>query len=104
MKISRRNFIQGTALLGPASAVVSLAFLSPPTLTHAAVVAGPFLLRPPADGADMSRVVFRIDGWDRHEEIAIDRSIAPSPDSVDDTPPDHEMWLRINQSWRATWR
>lgn len=104
MKISRRSVIRNVALLGPASAVVNLSLLSSTMAGHAAVLAGPSPRRPPADGAGMGRVVFRIDGWDRHDETAIDRSITPSPDAAVGTLPDHEVWIGVNRSWRAAWR
>jgi hypothetical protein len=104
MKIGRRNLIRGAAFLGPASAFANLTFASSIMPTHAARVSDLFPQRPPVGGEDVDRVAFGINGWECYDEITIDRSRIPSPDSAHITLPDHEVWIGINQSWRATWR
>ena len=104
MKIGRRDLIRGAALLGPASAIANLTFTSSILPAHAARVSDLFPQRPPVGGENMGRVAFRIDGWECNDEIAIDRSRIPTRDSAHLTLLDHEVWIGINQSWRATWR
>ena len=104
MKIGRRNLIRGAAFLGPASASANLTFAPSIMPTHVARVSVLFPQRAPVGRDDINRVALRINGWEYYDEIAIDRSKLPSPDSEQLTLPDDEVWIGINQSWRATWR
>ena len=80
MMIDRRTFIiQGATLLAtaPALAVVlpGSSAAQTPLMTGA--------------GTDETSILFKIDGWD-----ACDAEVSTG----------NEVWLRINQSWRAAWR
>jgi hypothetical protein len=85
MTIDRRSFIQRTALL---AAIPTLAALYP--LSSTAETPLPPALSPQAAGTtDPNPVVFKIDGWD-HCDAKVSN--------------ENEVLIRINQSWRATWR
>ena len=58
---------------------------------------------PIVGGVDRNCVVFKIDGWDRCDDIAIDGFEAALTDSVTNGPTVDKVLLRINQSWRTTW-
>jgi hypothetical protein len=80
MMIDRRTFIiQGATLLAAAPA---LAVSLPGSSTaQTPLVTGA--------GAEENSILFKIDGWD-HCEAEVSNG--------------NEVWLRINQSWRAAWR
>ena len=85
MPIDRRTFIQRTALL---AAIPTLAALYPLSSTAEAPL--PPLLSPQATRTrDANPVVFKIDGWDHCAAKVSDGN---------------EVLIRINQSWRASWR
>ena len=67
------------------------------------VCPGPLTTELIAGGMDRNCVVFKIDGWDRCDEKAIDGSKAALSDSVTNDPTDDRVLIRINQSWRTTW-
>ena len=77
MRIDRRTFIiQGATVLATASALADvLVRSSPPLITEA--------------GPDENFTVFKIHGWGHYGEEASNGN---------------EVWLTINQSWRAAWR
>jgi hypothetical protein len=79
MMIDRRAFIHCAALFAAAPRLAVLAPLSSPARVPLVNEAG----------ADGDSVVFKIDGWD-----ACDTEVSSG----------NEVWLRINQSWRAAWR
>jgi hypothetical protein len=89
--ISRRVFIQGTALVGSTPAA-------------AALLSGPLYLQPSASAADVSRVVFKLHGWDHHADAASNSAMKSAPDSAYNSPHDEPVWIGVNRSWRATWR
>jgi hypothetical protein len=80
MMIDRKTFIiQGATLL---AAAPGLAVLLPcPSIPQTAVMT--------RAGADENSIQFKIDGWDACDAEASNGN---------------EVWLRINQSWRAAWR
>jgi hypothetical protein len=85
MTIDRRSFIQRTTLL---AAIPTLAALYP--LCSMAEAPQTPMLSPQAAGTtDANLVVFKIDGWD-HCDTRVSN--------------ENEVLIRINQSWRATWR
>lgn len=98
MAIGRRTFIRDVLVVGSAPALANV------TLVPAHAAPGPLVRQPVSSGAGMDRVVFKIDGWDRYGKIAFDRSTNPSLDCVHNTISNHEVWIAINRSWRATWR
>jgi len=85
MRIDRRTFIQGAALVATTSA---FAALSPPSsVMQASLVPAQ---SPSADDAtDAQSIVFKIHGWDYCDAEVSNES---------------EVWIRINQSWRSAWR
>jgi hypothetical protein len=85
MVIDRRSFIQRTALLAAIPAIAALYPLS----SMAEAPLPPGLSPQAADTTDANFVVFKIDGWDH-----CDGKVSNG----------NEVLIRINQSWRATWR
>jgi hypothetical protein len=80
MMIDRRAFIiNGATLLAAAPALAVL-------LPGPSIAQTPLLTRA---GADENSVLFKIDGWDAYGAEASNGN---------------EVWLRIDQSWRAAWR
>lgn len=53
---------------------------------------------------DMKNPAFKIYGWDRRDESAGDGSKTSSTDSAKGDSNRDEIFIRINQSWRTTWR
>ena len=104
MKIRRRCFLLGTALVATTPAFVTLlSMLSPAqSQTDALPVHSP--PQPVADTTDASCDLLRIDGWDcrYHDEIGDSRTA--SPYSVTGDGLDEPITIRISQSWRAAWR
>jgi hypothetical protein len=97
--IDRRTFIQSVALVATTSAAAALVPLTTTALSQNLQIVGS--LQAMADnGTDRNPVVLRIDGWDRY-----DRDIASAPSSVSPvTTVREEVVIKINHSWRATWR
>jgi hypothetical protein len=82
MMIDRRTFVvQGATLLAAAPALADVLTCLPPTRT-------PLVTRAEV-GSDENSAVFKIHGWDGHGGEASSGN---------------EVWLSINQSWRAAWR
>ena len=80
MTIDRRTFIiQGATLLATAPALADVLTRSSPARTPLTTEAGP----------DENSTVFKIHGWDHYGGEASNGN---------------EVWLTINQSWRAAWR
>ena len=104
MTIDRRTFILRTALFGTAAAVANFLSMSSTVQALASPLPGPLTTELIAGGMDRNCVVFKIDGWDRCDEKAIDDSTAALSDSVTNDPADDKVLIRINQSWRTTWR
>jgi hypothetical protein len=104
MTIDRRTFILRTALFGTAAAVANSLSMSSTVQALASPLPGPLTTELIAGGMDRNCVVFKIDGWDRCDEKAIDDSTAALSDSVTNDPADDKVLIRINQSWRTTWR
>ena len=99
MMIDRRTFIQSVALVATTSAAAALVPLTTTALSQNLQIVGP-LQAMADDGTDRNPVVLRIDGWDRY-----DGDIASAPSSVSPvTTVREEVVIKINHSWRATWR
>jgi len=83
--IDRRSFIQRTALLAVIPTLAAWYPLS--TMAEAPLPPG----RSPqvADTTDANLGVFKVDGWDHCDPRGSNGN---------------EVLIRINQSWRATWR
>jgi hypothetical protein len=80
MMIDRRTFvIQGATLLATVSTLADVLTCSSPARTPPMTEAGP----------DENSTVFKIHGWDPYGGEASKGN---------------EVWLTINQSWRAAWR
>ena len=104
MIIGRRTFIQGAALVATAPAVANLLSLSSTAQSHASPLPGWFPPQLAADGTRMNCVLFKIDGWDRCEDIAINGATIASGDPMTRDQADEQLWISINQSWRTAWR
>jgi hypothetical protein len=102
MKIGRRNFIRGTA--GSASASVLVKFIVPiPSVSaHAAIPVDRLARQPPA--VERERLLFGIDGWERHDELASDTPVATPMASGTMVTSERQVWIGVTQSWRANWR
>jgi len=80
MMIDRRTFIiQGATLLATAPAFGVM-------LPHSSAAQAPLMTEV---GAGENSAVFKIHGWDHYEGEASN---------------ENEVWITINQSWRAAWR
>jgi hypothetical protein len=104
MTVSRRTFILGTAVVATAPALAELLTLSSTAQSHASLLPG---LLPPqraADGADTKCALFKICGWDRYDDLAIDGATMASADAVTHDPAGEQEWISINRSWRSAWR
>jgi len=104
MMLDRRTFIVRTALGATAAALVS--FL-PPSSTgqaHPSPLPNPSPAELAASGTNKNCVTFKIDGWDCPDDIAIDGSKIASADVVNHAPTGDKVLIRINHSWRTTWR
>ena len=101
MMIDRRAFLQGAALVVTPPALAALFSFSSAARSRASRL--PCALPPPMAGAgtDVNAIVFKIDGWDRRDDLAMDRS---SANPVTEGSTANEVWIRINQSWRTAWR
>ena len=85
MRIDRRVFIQGAALVATAPALPALLPIS--STAQVSPVASRSSLA--WDSSEATSIVFKIDGWDCN-------------DSKGST--ENELLVRINQSWRTAWR
>jgi hypothetical protein len=103
MKIDRRTFI-ATALGATAATVAN--FTSRSSTVQARTSLPPCLLKRElvASGMDRNCVVFKIDGWDCCDDIAIDGSKIASADLMTHDPTADHVLIKINQAWRTTWR
>lgn len=88
MRMNRRTFILGSGLIAatPALASVIKPSVNPGSSDLPAAVASPSDVAVTATAAHDAP--FKIDGWEPREEAAADA----------------QLWLSINQSWRANWR
>ena len=103
MNMSRRTFILSTGLVAVAPSIASELTKSPNAgLSGTAQLAG---LRsdPPVTGSAGNDLLFRIDGWEPREEMAMDAAQSAWADKAIQRPADEPLWISINQSWRATW-
>jgi len=85
MTMQRRDFLMGTAFVVSVPALGCLASLAPSGKQARTL---PEALQPQVAGTGMKShgVVIKIDGWQN------------------DAPTDDEVFVSINQSWRANWR
>jgi hypothetical protein len=104
MMLDRRTFL-GTTLGATAAAAVAN-FLS--RLSTVQAHASPLDPLRTADqiagGKGRNCVAFKIDGWDRCDDIAIDGPKIASADLVTDDPARDLVLIKMNQSWRTVWR
>jgi hypothetical protein len=104
MKISRRNFVWGTAMAGSTPTLVNFKFPFSSVLSHAALPSGSSAPQPTAGGGDASRVVFKINGWERENMAIFDKPEIASAKSASNASLSQPIWIGVTQSWRATWR
>ena len=100
MVIDRRAFIHGAAVVTSVPTLARLLCLSSTLPSHASPISGSVQAPRPAAGSAMNSVIFKIDGWERHDDIGVDRSERSSTNRSND----HEVLLTISQSWRTAWR
>jgi len=104
MIVDRRTFIVSTALSVTAAGLANLLPPSPTAQAHASLVPTPLPTTLPTGGTDRNCVVFKIDGWNCCDDSAIYGSNRASPDSATNDATGDTVLIRINQSWRTTWR
>jgi hypothetical protein len=104
MMIGRRTFILGTSSVVTAPALASLLSLPSTVQSHASPPPGPLPPQLARGGTDMNCVVFKIDGWDRCDDVAICSSTIALADPMTNDPPGDQVLIRISQSWRTAWR
>jgi len=104
MIVDRRTFILRTALGTTAAAIAALLPLSPTAPAHASLLPSPLPTTLRAGGTDRNCLVFKIDGWDSCDDLAMDGSNTAPADSMINDPAGDRVLIRINQSWRTTWR
>jgi hypothetical protein len=104
MLIDRRNFILNTTLVASAPALAGLLSLSSTLQAYAELLPRPLTNQIAGGGADMNFVAFKIHGWDRSDDIAINGSKTLSADPMSDDPNGDPVWISVNRSWKAAWR
>lgn len=102
MMIGRRTFIRDTLLVASAPALASVTSMAP--WVPALASPEPPVRQPIASGARTDCVIFKIDGWDRRDGMAIDTAMTLPAVPPDNSSPDHHVWIAVNRSWRAAWR
>jgi hypothetical protein len=104
MRIGRRTLILGAGVAATASALANFLSFSSTALSHASRLPDPLLSQLPAGGTDIGCLVFKIDGWDCRDDIAIDGAMIGSTDPVTDGSAGEQVLISINRSWRTAWR
>lgn len=95
MIIDRRTFIQiSVPLVATAAAVTFLP----------SGIAGASSSQLAGGKQDQKHPTFKIHGWDRRDDSAGGGSEASLAGSVTGDPNSDEIFISINQSWRAAWR
>jgi hypothetical protein len=101
MMVDRRTFIQGAALVATTPVLEALLSFSSTVQSHVSLLACTPPPQMAGDETAMSSIVFKIDGWDRCDELAMDRLSANTVTRFSDA---NQVLIRINQSWRTAWR
>jgi len=104
MMISRRTFILSTALFATAPGLAKLLSMSSAVQSNVSLLPDRLPSQLAAGGADVNCLLFKIDGWDRCDGIAIDVATTMSVDPITHVRADEQLWININQSWRTAWR
>jgi hypothetical protein len=95
MIIDRRTFVLISAPLVATAAAVSILPLGMAGASSSEVVCGKQRSR---------NIAFKIHGWDRRDDSACGGSKASLAGRVIGDPNGDEIFISINQSWRAAWR
>jgi hypothetical protein len=95
MIIDRRTFILISA---PFIATAAALYVVPSRLPGASS------LQLAGGKRDIRNIAFKIHGWDRHDDSACDGSRTSLSRPVAGDSNADEIFISINQSWRATWR
>jgi hypothetical protein len=104
MMMRRRTFILGAGSIVTAPALANLPSPSATARSHASLLPDPLPPQLPNGRTDMKGLVFKIDGWDRREDIAIDGSAIVLADAATNDAAGEQVWISINRSWRTAWR
>ncbi len=104
MMVNRRTFILGTALVATAPTVAKLLELSSTAKSDQTMLPVLSPPQPAADRIDSTRNLFRIDGWERRDDDAIDGSTLAVSHPPTHVPADEQVLISLNRSWRAAWR
>lgn len=104
MNMTRRTFILSSGLVAAAPALASVLATAPNPESSMLPSAAGLQPAPPVTQTAGYDLPFRIDGWEPRPEIAPGDAQTASPNAAIQPPADEQMWISINQSWRATWR
>jgi hypothetical protein len=99
MLIDRRTFMQGAALL----AASGLMPLSRGVQAYASLRPGS-LPTQMAVGGTGTQPVFKVEGWDRRDDIPVGLLKTSSTDHSMGDLDGGEVFIRVNQAWRSAWR
>jgi hypothetical protein len=99
MLIGRRAFIQGAALL----AVSDLIPLSWSVQAYASLRPGSLPTQMAVSGT-ATQLVFKVEGWDRRDDIPAGLLKRSSTDPTMGDLDGGEVFIRVNQAWRSAWR
>jgi hypothetical protein len=99
MLINRRAFMQGAALL----AVSDLMPLSWGVQAYASLRPGS-LPTQMAVGGTGAQLVFKVEGWDRRDDIPVRLLKTPSIDHTNGDLDGGEVFIRVNRAWQSAWR
>jgi hypothetical protein len=101
--IGRRALIRIVALAGT-SPVLAVPMASSSTTRPNAASPDQSSPRLRAGGTDVTGVAFKIDGWESYGDVATGNRQVTSIDSATPATPAQEVWISVNNSWRAAWR
>ena len=104
MKIDRRKFIRGTAVAGLVPTLAKFMLPLSSLSAHAAVPLDLSAHRLPAGDANVNGLAFGIDGWELKRPVELGDPQMPSALNASDASPTEQVWIGVNQAWRANWR
>ena len=102
MMLDRRTFL-GTALVATGAAAIANFLSLSSTVEAYALLTSPSRNEEIAETAK-DCLAFKIDGWDHFDDFAMDRAKRAPVDLATSDPAGDHMLIKMNQSWRTTWR
>lgn len=104
MNMTRRTFILSSGLVAAAPALASVLTTAPDPESSMLRSAADLQSDLPVTEAAGYDLPFRIDGWQPRAEIAPGDAQIALANAAIQPPAEQQMWISINQSWRAAWR